>query len=67
VKSSFGQHLVKVTRRSDERLPALAEVRDRVEGEWRASKATELRDAFAREMMSRYRVVLPASEDVLNR
>jgi hypothetical protein len=67
VTSSYGQHLVRVTERIEASLPTLAEVRNRVEGEWRASRATELRDAFALEMLSRYTVVLPEPQAVLGK
>jgi parvulin-like peptidyl-prolyl isomerase len=67
VTSAYGQHLVRVTERTEARLPTLDEVRDRVEGEWRASRATALRDLFTKEMMSRYTVVLPAPHEVLGK
>jgi hypothetical protein len=67
VTSAYGQHLVRVTERTEARLPPLDEVRDRVEGEWHASRATELRDHFTKDMMSRYTVVLPEPHEVLGK
>lgn len=59
VESAYGQHLVRVNTRSEAKLPALAEIRPRVEAEWRATRAEEMRDAFGDALLGRYRVTLP--------
>ena len=49
LESAYGLHLVKVSSRSEPRLPALAEVRDRVAVDWRVEQRREIdRIAFAR-------------------
>jgi hypothetical protein len=65
VKSSYGLHLVRVTGRTEAALPPLAEIRDRVETEWRAAKAREMREAFEKALLARYTVTLPSADEVL--
>jgi hypothetical protein len=49
LESAYGVHLVKVSSRSEARLPALAEVRDRVAVDWSVEQRREIdRAAFAR-------------------
>lgn len=65
VKSSYGLHLLRVTGRTEAALPPLAEIRSRVETEWRAAKAREMREAFEKALLARYTVTLPTAEEVL--
>jgi hypothetical protein len=65
VESSYGLHLVRVTGRTEARLPPLSEIRERVETEWRAARARELREDFGDALLARYTVTLPSAEEVL--
>lgn len=67
VDSAYGQHLVRVTGYTAGRIPALSEIREQVEEDWRAAQARESRDAFAEALLARYSVVLPEAGDVLSR
>lgn len=67
VESGYGQHLVRVTDRSDAALPPLSTIRDAVQIEWRAARAQEMRESFNRTLMERYSVTLPDAEAVLAR
>ena len=67
VESALGQHLVRVTERRAARLPGLAEVRDRVEQDWRATAAQSLRQERFDALLSRYEVVRPDPAQVLAR
>jgi parvulin-like peptidyl-prolyl isomerase len=65
VDSALGRHLVRVTERRGARMPGLAEVRDRVEKDWRATATQALRDARYEALLSRYEVVRPDPAHVL--
>jgi hypothetical protein len=65
VKSGFGQHLVRVSDRSEAVLPPLSAIRDRVETEWRAGKIQEFRESFGQALLERYSVTLPDAGEVL--
>ncbi|MBS0250220.1 MAG: peptidyl-prolyl cis-trans isomerase [Proteobacteria bacterium] len=67
IKSRFGLHLVRVTERSPAALPSLQDIRERVESEWRADQARQMREAYGEELLRRYSIGLPAAEDVLGR
>jgi len=57
VESTFGLHLVKITRRKDSRIPEWVEVRDRIATDllYEGRKAAE--DQFYAEVLPRYQVV----------
>lgn len=59
VLSSFGRHLVRVTDRREVRLPPLAEIRARVESDWRAALTAELRETRFDALAARYDIVRP--------
>jgi hypothetical protein len=65
VASALGRHLVRVTERRDARTPQLAEVREQVERDWRATLAAELREASYGALLARYEVVTPDPAQVL--
>ena len=65
VNSSYGPHLVMITERNTGGLPPLDQIRDRVEAEWRATKAQEIREAFGQDLKDRYQVVLPPAAQVV--
>ena len=62
--SGLGGHLVKVTERVESRMPALDEVRDRVERELIARRRQEMKDMAYRRLRDNYEVVIqpPPSE-----
>jgi hypothetical protein len=59
VETSLGRHLVRVTERREARLPALPEIRARVEQDWRAEFTARLREERYEALLSRYEVVRP--------
>ncbi len=65
VETPLGRHLVRVTGRREARTPPLAEIRDAVERDWRASLTVELREARYAALLSRYEVVTPDAARVL--
>lgn len=67
VKSGYGQHMVRVTGRTAARLPPLSEIRELVEGEWRADQTRQMREALGKELLGRYTVTLPTAEEVLGK
>jgi hypothetical protein len=58
VASSYGYHLVRITERTDSRVPALDEVRDRVVAELVASRRRAAEAAQYAALRSRYKVVI---------
>jgi hypothetical protein len=60
VASPYGWHLVRVLARTDERLPRLDEVRDRVRHAWRSERARREVASRVRELRALYRVEIAA-------
>ena len=60
VESAYGLHLVYVRERVEGRDPALAEVRDAAAREWLAERREKAREAFYRDLRSRYEVEIAA-------
>jgi hypothetical protein len=58
IASGYGLHLVLIRERTQGRVPALAEVRDAVEREWRAVRRQELKEELRRRLRARYAVVV---------
>jgi len=58
VPSSFGVHLVRVTRRGDPRLPPLADARDVVAREWTRARAVAVKDEYYRALLKQYDVTI---------
>jgi hypothetical protein len=63
--SAFGTHLVRVIERREARTPPLAEIRDKVEQDWRTAFAVRLREERLGALMSRYEVTRPDPAAVL--
>ncbi|MCZ6611623.1 MAG: peptidylprolyl isomerase, partial [Planctomycetota bacterium] len=63
VESGFGLHLVLVRERQPGSLPALAEVRETVEREWRNARREETGEAFYRGLRERYVVSVEGPEE----
>lgn len=62
IASSFGLHLVRVSERTDARLPALAEARDAVRREWENAQRLEGNAKFYQAMLKRYTVIIEGFE-----
>jgi len=66
VESGFGAHLVRVSERTEGRMPELAEVRDAVRREWANARRLDTNDKFYQELLKRYVVTIerpsPAEE-----
>ena len=56
IESGFGLHLVKISERTEGRLPALAEVRDAVRREWDNARRLEANESFYQGLLKRYTV-----------
>lgn len=65
VRSGFGTHLVKVSRFEAGSVPALDEIRDRVELDWRATLARDLRTQRLQDLKGQYVITMPDPEAVL--
>lgn len=65
VESAFGTHLVRITDRREARTPPLADIRDKVEQDWRSSFVVRLREERLGALMSRYEVTRPDLAAVL--
>ncbi|MEQ3709480.1 MAG: peptidylprolyl isomerase [Tateyamaria sp.] len=61
VQSGYGIHVVRVIEQTPARQPALAEVRDMLESEWRAERAEELSDAIYEDLRERYTIEIQMS------
>jgi PPIC-type PPIASE domain len=58
IKSAYGLHIVRVSKRQAGRFPALGEVRDVVVREWSNDRRKKLDDARFNELLKRYRVII---------
>jgi hypothetical protein len=56
IESAYGSHLVRVTARTVERVPPLAEIRDAVAASWRAEAREHATAAAIDELVASYRV-----------
>lgn len=65
VESGYGLHLVRVSSMTEAQLAPLADIRDRVEAEWRASDARRMRESFGNALLERYTVNLPDADGIL--
>jgi hypothetical protein len=62
LRSTFGWHLVQLSARQDAAIPELAEVRAEVEREWQRARRMEASEAFYRQLLLRYKVVVEMPE-----
>jgi len=58
VASEYGLHLIYITARTENRLPSLAEIRERVASEWRSTKQHEANEIFYQSLYQRYEIIL---------
>jgi len=64
IKSPYGLHLVRITKRIDGYDPKLAEIRDAVEQKWRTEKRDEFQDQAYYQLLAKYEVILPSGQAV---
>jgi hypothetical protein len=62
IDSGYGVHLVRISERTDGRVPELAEVRDAVQREWANARRLESNANFSRELLKRYVVTIEPVE-----
>jgi hypothetical protein len=62
VRSSFGLHLVRITKQRPARTPVFADVRDPLAREWSRARSVELKNAFYRNLRKRYSVEIERAE-----
>ena len=65
IRSSFGLHLVRVTKQRPARTPLFAEVRDQLAREWNRTRSVEVKNAFYRNLRKRYSVEIERAESPL--
>jgi len=58
IESGYGVHLVRISERTEGRLPALAEVRDAVRRDWDNTRRLEAQDKFYQELLKHYTVTI---------
>ena len=58
VKSGYGAHLVRITRRDEGDVPSLAQSREAVRREWSNAQRTTASEAFYRGLLARYSVTI---------
>ena len=59
LESTFGLHMVIVDEKTDEKLPALEDIRDEVMIEWENSVREEAREIYFSALESKYEIILP--------
>jgi len=58
IESGYGVHLVRISERTEGRLPELMEVRDAVRREWANTRRLEANEKFYQELLKRYVVTI---------
>jgi hypothetical protein len=58
IESGYGVHLVRISERTEGRVPALTEVRDAVRREWANTRRLESNEKFFAELLKRYVVTI---------
>ncbi len=64
IKSPYGMHLVRVTKRLDGYNPKLADIRAAVEQEWRTQEREKFQEQAYDDLLTKYEVILPSGETV---
>ena len=67
VRSSFGDHLVRITEKQGSALPPLADIRDYVERDWRDAQRLTLRDAYYNDVQLSYDVIVETPDTIQER
>ena len=58
ITSEYGVHLIHISSRTEARLPPLAEIRESVTRDWRATKQQEANEIFYQSLYQRYEIIL---------
>lgn len=58
IESEYGVHLIHINSRTEEELPPLEEIHERVASEWRSAKQKNANDVFYQSLHQRYEIVL---------
>ena len=61
VTSGYGMHLIRVEENVTATLPAVDDIREKLEAGWRAARAEELSDGLFEQLRSRYSIEIEAS------
>jgi len=64
IESGYGMHLVLVRERTEEHLPALAEVRVAVRREWESARRLQANERFYEKLLKHYTVVIETPEPI---
>jgi PPIC-type PPIASE domain len=64
IKSPYGLHLVRITKRLNGYDPKLAEIRAAVEQEWRTQEREKFQEQAYDDLLAKYEVVLPSGKTV---
>ncbi len=67
VRSSFGDHLVRITEKQEPALPPLADIREYVERDWCDAQRLKLRDAYYDDVRGAYDVIVDRPDTVQER
>ena len=62
IESGFGEHLVYISERQEDRAPVLKEVRDAVRREWEDARQREANEKFYRDLLRHYTVTVEGLE-----
>ncbi len=62
IRSSFGSHLVRITKQRPPRTPSFSEVRDQVAREWNRARSLEAKNSFYKNLRKRYSVQIQREE-----
>jgi hypothetical protein len=63
IRSSYGEHLILLSKRTDRYMPVLAEVRDQVRREWFDARHIEATNRFYQALLSHYTVKIEPPEE----
>lgn len=62
IESGYGMHLVRISERTEGRVPTLAEVRDAVRRDWDNARRLAANESFYQELLKRYTVTIERPE-----
>jgi hypothetical protein len=63
ILSGYGMHLVLLENLVDDRLPALADIREKVAQEWTAAQAKQLKEDVYQELRNQYKITVEEASD----
>ena len=66
IESGYGVHLVRISERTEGRMPALEQVREAVRREWANARRVEANEKFYQALLARYTVTIEAQHPAEN-